>query len=964
MKTTGNLGLKKPDGTDIVDIADLNGNMDILDTAVKAVQDHTTDAIKHITAAERTTWNAKASTSAATTGAAGLMSAADKAKLDGVAAGANSYVHPTGDGNQHVPATGTANNGKVLKAGSTAGSAAWGAVNALEVVEDTTHRFTTDAEKTSWNAKASTVAATTSAAGLMSATDKAKLDGVATGANNYVHPNHTGDITSTGDGVTAIAPGVIVDADVNSAAAIAWTKISKTGASLADLPTRSATDLTSGTLSAARLPAITGDITMAAGTGTAIITAGSIVNVDINAAAAIDASKIGTGTVSNTEYGYLDGVTSAIQTQLDGKTTLVDYIRQPAYASTAGTAAAYTVTLTPAPASLPDGFGITIVPHAANSASPTLNVNGLGAVPLKDQKGIAYAASKLLAGKPYTFRKVGTDFLADSAGGSGTAAAGDIRAGKTAATDTGDVTGTLAVQTGGTVTPGPSAIVKAAGIYDTAITIPGVTVPAANVLSGTTIAGTAGTMTNRSNTKFQICGYEDITEIIRHPSAPTTQGLVTGKNTYGATGYIDSNSQVQFSVNNLVPENIAYGVNIGKYSGTGNTVMTGSYVGGEQVNYVLFDNTVTAASGLGSAKTNATSNNVVGRAKFSPNGKFLAVAYAGYSYNGYIIEVYRRNYDSFVLVSTLTRTKTHFVDWVHDGLIVFSDNTGELYLASVDIWGTVGTPYLLYSGTEAIYDLCCSPNGGEWIAASFSSYAVRLFHRIADNNFSLALTQSLPTYSTGMAFNESAGDLFVPMGITSNYLYHFKCSSSSYIYYYTAYSLPRSTSCYGISFGHSNNGQFALLSTDGITCGYHDGGSGISYGLYYATTIDYGYSREMGISYRTTVDGALIAYGHRGSSGDRNVLLRRTNSTNSIGKALTLSADGYGASAHISGDGRYIAYGTKSGGTFCYRTNGSWAGAYSMNSDHGIVYHKIEYLKDSYPPTIEVFGSRWQMVRS
>ena len=31
------------------------------------------------------------------------------------------YVHPTGDGNMHVPATGTSNNGKVLKAGATAG---------------------------------------------------------------------------------------------------------------------------------------------------------------------------------------------------------------------------------------------------------------------------------------------------------------------------------------------------------------------------------------------------------------------------------------------------------------------------------------------------------------------------------------------------------------------------------------------------------------------------------------------------------------------------------------------------------------------------------------------------------------------------------------------------------------------------------------------------------------------------
>lgn len=82
MKTTGNLGLKKPEGTDIVDINDLNGNMDILDTAVKAAQDHAADTTKHSTAAERTAWNAKASTSVATTAAAGLMAAADKVLLN------------------------------------------------------------------------------------------------------------------------------------------------------------------------------------------------------------------------------------------------------------------------------------------------------------------------------------------------------------------------------------------------------------------------------------------------------------------------------------------------------------------------------------------------------------------------------------------------------------------------------------------------------------------------------------------------------------------------------------------------------------------------------------------------------------------------------------------------------------------------------------------------------------------
>lgn len=65
------------------------------------------------------------SISAATTSAPGSMSADDKTKLDGIATGANNYVHPTGDGNLHVPATGTTNNGKVLTAGATAGSISW-----------------------------------------------------------------------------------------------------------------------------------------------------------------------------------------------------------------------------------------------------------------------------------------------------------------------------------------------------------------------------------------------------------------------------------------------------------------------------------------------------------------------------------------------------------------------------------------------------------------------------------------------------------------------------------------------------------------------------------------------------------------------------------------------------------------------------------------------------------------------
>ena len=55
-----------------------------------------------------------------------------------------------------------------------------------------------------------------------------------------------------------------------------------------------------------------------------MIADGTIVNGDINASAAIDWTKIApSSTVSATELGYLDGVTSAIQTQLNGKQATV-----------------------------------------------------------------------------------------------------------------------------------------------------------------------------------------------------------------------------------------------------------------------------------------------------------------------------------------------------------------------------------------------------------------------------------------------------------------------------------------------------------------------------------------------------------------------------------------------------------------------------------------------------------------
>lgn len=103
-----------------------------------------------------TKWDRAAETVATKT-AKGLMSGTDKTKLDGVEANANNYKHPT----THPAAV---------------------------IVQDASNRFVTDVEKTNWNGKASTAVVTTAKSGLMSSADKTKLDGVATGANNYTHP--------------------------------------------------------------------------------------------------------------------------------------------------------------------------------------------------------------------------------------------------------------------------------------------------------------------------------------------------------------------------------------------------------------------------------------------------------------------------------------------------------------------------------------------------------------------------------------------------------------------------------------------------------------------------------------------------------------------------------------------------------------------------------------------------------
>jgi hypothetical protein len=63
--------------------------------------------------------------------------------------------------------------------------------------------------------------------------------------------------------------------------------------------------------------AVSGDVTIS-NAGVVAIATGVIIDADIHGSAAIAATKIHDGSVNNTEFGYLDGLTSGIQGQIDG----------------------------------------------------------------------------------------------------------------------------------------------------------------------------------------------------------------------------------------------------------------------------------------------------------------------------------------------------------------------------------------------------------------------------------------------------------------------------------------------------------------------------------------------------------------------------------------------------------------------------------------------------------------------
>jgi hypothetical protein len=175
---------------------------------------------------------------------------------------------------------------------------------------------------------------------------------------------------------------------------------------------------------------------------------------------------------------------------------LADYVKHPAFAVTTGSANAYEVTLNPAPTAYEDGFGIVVAIHADSTGAATLNVNGLGAIPIKKANG--NNVTNLKANGVYTLRYSAGNFILQGEGGYGNAQPSDVLSGKTFTNDSGEQTGTMANHGAYNIMPGTSNIIIPAGYHNGSGVVYGdADLIAENIKQGVDIFGVMGTLIPR-----------------------------------------------------------------------------------------------------------------------------------------------------------------------------------------------------------------------------------------------------------------------------------------------------------------------------------------------------------------------------------------------------------------------------------------------------------------------------------
>lgn len=139
-------------------------DVDLLMSHKDTVDTHMSDHSVHITPQERDKWNGNTKTYVVST-------KSDRDNLTGLNVGDTVLVLTSSDGSRESYVWG--GSSFLLESDTD-----WANinVNADSIVQDSGHKFVTDAQINTWNAKAGTAVATPSADGLMSSTDKGKLD--------------------------------------------------------------------------------------------------------------------------------------------------------------------------------------------------------------------------------------------------------------------------------------------------------------------------------------------------------------------------------------------------------------------------------------------------------------------------------------------------------------------------------------------------------------------------------------------------------------------------------------------------------------------------------------------------------------------------------------------------------------------------------------------------------------------
>lgn len=90
---------------------------------------------------------------------------------------------------------------------------------------------------------------------------------------------------------------------------------------------------------------------------------------------------------------------------------LLDYTRNPAIGSTAGTSTSYTLSVSPEPVSILTNTMIIIKPHVNCGINPTITINSLTSISLRNSDESLLDTDDLKTGFIYAFRSNGTNFI-------------------------------------------------------------------------------------------------------------------------------------------------------------------------------------------------------------------------------------------------------------------------------------------------------------------------------------------------------------------------------------------------------------------------------------------------------------------------------------------------------------------------------------------------------------------------